>query len=228
MPPAGRTLSEADSKTLLAEVGVPFPPETVVDDAAAAGAAADRLGYPVVVKLNGDAIAHKTERGLVRLRLPDHDSVVAAANELLAAATPADGDVSLLVAPMLSGTRELIAGLVRDPQFGMNVMIGVGGILAEALGDVVFCPVPLTRADAEDLLDALSTERLLGPFRGEPAVDRQAVTGVLLALSHLAEARPEVVSVDLNPLMVVDGRPIAVDALVELGDPVRSATGGPS
>jgi acetyl-CoA synthetase (ADP-forming) len=228
VPPAGRTLSEADSKTLLAEVGVPFPPEAVVADAAAAAAAADRLGYPVVVKLNGDAIAHKTERGLVRLRLADRDSVVAAASELLAASTPADGDVSLLVAPMLSGARELIAGLVRDPQFGMNVMIGVGGILAEALGDVVFCPVPLTRADAEDLLDALSTERLLGPFRGEPAVDRPAVIDVLLALSHLAEARPEVVSVDLNPLMVVDGRPIAVDALIELGDPVGSATGGPS
>ena len=78
----------------------------------------------------------------------------AAATELLAAARPDDGPVSLLVAPMVAGNRELIAGLVRDPQFGLNVMCGVGGILAEAVGDVVFCPVPLSRVDAEDLIDA--------------------------------------------------------------------------
>ena len=83
--------------------------------------------------------------------------------------------MSLLVAPMVSGHRELIAGLVRDQQFGMTVMVGVGGILAEAVGDVVFCPVPLRRVDAEDMIDALAAQALLGPFRGEPAVDRDAL-----------------------------------------------------
>ena len=117
---------------------------------------------------------------------------------------------------MVAGNRELIAGLVRDPQLGLNVMCGVGGILAEAVGDVVFCPVPLTRVDAEDLIDALGTQALLGPFRGEPAVDRERLADVLVGLSALATARPDVASVDVNPLIVVDGVPLAVDALVEL------------
>ena len=97
-----------------------------------------------MAKLNGDAIAHKTERGLVRLGLADAAAVRQAAGELLAAATPDDGDVAVLVAPMIRGNRELIAGVLRDPQFGPTVMLGVGGILAEAVADVVFRPAPST------------------------------------------------------------------------------------
>lgn len=210
------TLSEAASKELLGAFGVPFPAERVVATAADAMAAADAIGYPVVVKLGGDSIAHKTERGLLRLNLTDAPAVEAAATELLAAATPADGDVHLLVAPMLRATRELIAGLHDDPQFGMTVMLGVGGILAEAVADVAFALAPLERPDAEEMIEDLATQALLGPFRGEPPVDRAALVDVLLGLSRAAAERPEIASADLNPLLVVDGRPIAVDALVEL------------
>jgi succinyl-CoA synthetase beta subunit len=210
------TLSEAESKALVAAHGIPVPDERVVDDADGAVAAADAIGYPVVLKLNGDAIAHKTERGLVRLGVPDAASVAQAATELLAAATPDDGPVGLLVAPMLRGNRELIAGLHHDPQFGPTVMLGIGGILAEAVADVAFRLVPLTAVDADELIDDLRTQTLLGPFRGEPAVDREALVAVVTGLAELAEARPDVASVDLNPLIVVDGRPIAVDALVEV------------
>jgi acetyl-CoA synthetase (ADP-forming) len=192
------------------------PDERVTPDADAAVAAADAIGYPVVLKLNGDAIAHKTERGLVRLSLPDAAAVAQGATELLAAATPDDGPVSLLVAPMLRGNRELIAGLHLDPQFGPTVMLGIGGILAEAIADVAFRLVPLTTVDAEDLVDDLATQSLLGEFRGEPAIDRAALVAVISGLADLAVARPDVTSVDLNPLIVVDGRPIAVDALVEV------------
>jgi acetyl-CoA synthetase (ADP-forming) len=216
VPTPGRTLSEADSKELLRVHGVPVVEDREVHDTDSAVAAADALGYPVVVKLCGEAIAHKTERGLVRLRLGDAAAVRAAATELLAAARPGDGPVSLLVAPMVAGNRELIAGLVRDPQLGLNVMCGVGGILAEAVGDAVFCPVPLSRVDAEDLIDALATQALLGPFRGEPGVDRECLADVLVGLSALATARPDVTAVDVNPLIVVEGVPLAVDALVEL------------
>jgi acetyl-CoA synthetase (ADP-forming) len=216
VPGSAPTLSEAASKALMRAHGVPVADDREVADASAAVAAADELGYPVVVKLCGDTIAHKTERGLVRLGLGDAGAVADAAAELLAAAGPADGAVSLLVAPMVAGHRELIAGLVRDPQFGMNVMVGIGGVLAEAIGDVVFCPVPVSAVDAEDMIDGLGTQALLGPFRGEPPVDRRALVAVLKGLSDLAEARPNVVSADLNPLIVVDGRPVAVDALVEL------------
>lgn len=214
----GTTLSEAASKALLREYGVPMAAEREVGDAASAASAAAELGFPVVVKLCGDAIAHKTERGLVKLRLADAAAVSTASAELLGKATPEDGEVSLLVAPMISGNRELIAGVVRDPQFGANVMLGVGGVLAEAVADVVFRPVPLSAIDAEEMIAGLATQKLLGEFRGEAAVDTAALAQVLVGLSALAAARPDVASVDVNPLIVrADGTPVAVDALVEIG-----------
>lgn len=210
------TLSEAESKTLVAAHGIPVPDERIATDPESAVAAAVVIGHPVVLKLNGDAIAHKTERGLVRLNLGTGEAVRTAATELLAAATPDDGPVTLLVAPMLRGNRELIAGLHHDEQFGPTVMLGIGGILAEAIGDVAFRLVPLAAVDAEDLIDDLATQTLLGPFRGEPAVDRGALVQIITGLAALAQARPDITAVDLNPLIVVDGHPIAVDALVEV------------
>ncbi|MGA9277207.1 acetate--CoA ligase family protein [Ilumatobacter sp.] len=214
------TLSERASKALLAEHGVPIAPERFVESATEAGDAADEIGYPVVAKLNGDAIAHKTERGLVRLRLGDRAAVEQAATELLAAATVDDGPVDVLVAPMVSGNRELIAGVVRDPQFGGMVMLGIGGILAEAIADVVFRPAPLDVPTAVEMIDGLATQKLLGEFRGEAAVDRTQLVELLVGLGELAAARDDVRSVDINPLIVEpSGRVVAVDGLVEIGEP---------
>ena len=97
-----------------------------------------------------------------------------------------------------------------------SVMVGIGGVLTEALGDVAFVPVPLDALDAVEAIESLRSQALLGAVRGEPAVDRDALVAVLLGLGALAEARPDVVSVDVNPLIVHEGRPIAVDALVEV------------
>lgn len=210
-------LSEAESKRRLAAVGVPVPDERVAGSPSAAVEAATELGFPVVAKLCGDAIAHKTERGLVRLGLADAGAVDDAAAELLTAARPEDGEVAILVAPMVRGARELIVGLHRDPQFGLTVMLGLGGILAEAVGRVAFRMVPLERVDAEELLDDLGLPALLGPVRGEAPVDRAAVADLVLALAAFGAAEEGVASVDLNPVVVTpDGRPVAVDALVEL------------
>lgn len=211
-----RTLSEAGSKAMLARHGVPFAPERLVGDPDAAAAAAVEVGLPVAVKLCGERIAHKTERGLVRLGLSDPAAVAAAAVDLLAAARPEDEATGVLVAPMVSGTRELIAGVAHDEQFGPTVLLGVGGVLAEAVADVAVRLVPITRVDALEMLEQLSTQALLGEFRGEPELDREAVADVLLALSAAAEQEPDLVSVDLNPLIIDGGRPVAVDALVEL------------
>ncbi len=210
------TLSERASKELLAHYGVPFAPEHLATTADEAVSAAAAVGFPVVIKLCGDNIAHKTERGLVKLNLRDESSAREAATMLLAAAQPDDHATGVLVAPMLAGNRELIAGLVDDEVFGMCVMVGVGGVLAEALGDVVFRMVPITSIDAGEMLDDLRTQKLLGEFRGEPGVDRKAVVGALLALSDVAAQRSDVRSVDINPMIIVNGYPIAVDALVEL------------
>jgi succinyl-CoA synthetase beta subunit len=211
-----RTLAEHDSLALLHDHGVPIVPETVVATPADAARAAATLGFPVVVKAAGDRIAHKTERGLVRLGLRSAPEVEVAAAQVLDATGPDDGAVALVVAPMLRGTRELIAGLHRDDQFGPCVMVGIGGVLAEALADVAIRLAPIDTHDAHDMLDDLHGAALLGPFRGEPAVDRAGIAAVLLALSALATARPDVVAVDINPLVIVDGAPVAVDALVEL------------
>ena len=216
---AAHTLSEYESKRLLASVGVPVLDERLATNAADAVAAAREVGAadaPVVLKLCGEGVAHKTERGLVRLGLRGDDEVRDAAEALLAAARPDDGDVGVLVAPPARGNRELIAGVHRDRQFGACVMIGLGGVLAEVQGDVAFRLAPVEPVDAEEMLDDLSGRALLGPLRGEPPVDRAAVTGIVLGLSRLAETRTEVVSVDVNPLVVVEGKPVAVDALVEL------------
>jgi succinyl-CoA synthetase beta subunit len=212
-----RTLSEAESTALLASYGVPCVPERVVPDAAAAVEAARELGLPVVAKLSGPAIAHKSERGLVRLGLDGEDAVARAVAELLAAARPDDGDVQVLIAPMVRGARELIVGAHRDPQFGPCVMAGIGGVLAEAVADVSFRLVPIAAVDGEEMLDDLRGRALLGAVRGDAPVDRAAVTDVLLSLSRLVAERDDVLSVDVNPLLIdSDGRPVAVDALVEL------------
>ncbi len=217
------TLSERASKALLAEFGVPIAGERFVSTPLAAVAAAAELGYPVVAKLNGDAIAHKTERGLVKLRLGDAAAVEAAATELLGAALPGDGEVDILIAPMITGNRELIAGMVRDAQFGPTVMLGVGGILAEAVADVVFRPAPLDAITAREMIDDLATQKLLGEFRGEAAVDRDQLVSVLVGLGTLASERHDVASVDINPLIVdSSGRVVAVDGLVELAAPATN------
>jgi acetyltransferase len=215
----GSTLSEHASKQLLAGYGVALAREVLVDSAPAAARAAAEIGFPVAVKLCGAGVAHKTERDLVRLSLGDAASVQAAAEDLLARAVPADGAVGLLVAEMVRGSRELIAGVVRDPTLGPCVMLGLGGVLAEALGDVVFAAAPLDAVAARRMLRGLRTSHLLvEPFRGEPAVDAEKLTALLVGLGRLAAERTDVRSVDVNPLIVRDGVPIAVDALVECGD----------
>jgi acetyltransferase len=224
--PAATTLSEHASKELLAAYGVPIAAERLVASATEARAAAAQLGYPVVMKLCGDAIAHKTERDLVRLGLRDGDAVEAAAGELLAKAHPDDGAVGLLVAEQVRGARELIAGLVRDPQFGPCVMLGVGGVLAEALRDVVFASVPLDEAGARALPDRLAHARAARTVpRRARARPRRARARAGRACRGSRWSGPTVASVDLNPLIVRGGVPIAVDALVEID---RDATAPPA
>lgn len=211
-----RTLSESDSKAFLAGFGVAFAPERLVTSAEDAVAAAEETGWPVVAKLCGEHVAHKTERGLVRLGLDNADALADATRELLDAARLEDAATGVLVAPMLKGNRELIAGIATDPQFGPTVLLGLGGVLAEAVADVTVRLVPITGVDAEEMIEDLRSQALLGPFRGEPAVDRSTVIDVLIGLSDAAAAHPELVSADLNPLIIHEGRAVAVDALVEL------------
>ena len=208
-------LSEHKSKQYLARWGLAVTRESIAHDARQSVEAAGRLGYPVAVKASGPQLAHKTELGLVELNLRDDDEVEAACHRL---AQRAPGLEEFLVQEMVGGRRELIAGLIRDPQYGPAVMLGLGGIQAEALGDVVFRVAPLSTDDALDMMDELRGRRVLGDFRGEPAVDRQALAGLLTTLGRIGLQDASVAEIDLNPLRLPQGRPLVVDALVVLRD----------
>jgi acetyl-CoA synthetase (ADP-forming) len=208
-------LSEFDSKELLRRYGVDTVEEALAEDAEQAVEVAKRIGYPVVVKLCATGLAHKTERDLVRLKVADDAGVRAAAADLLDRRLPEETDARLLVQRMVGGRRELILGLARDPQFGPCVMLGLGGILAEAVRDVSFRTAPLSTVDAEDMIADLKTAHLLGPFRGEPAIDRSALAGALVAIGRIAVEHPEIASIDVNPMIICGDRPVAVDALIE-------------
>lgn len=206
-------MSEFESKRLLARHGVVVSRDKLARSADEAVAAASEIGGPVAVKLCGPSLAHKSERGLVRLGLDGPDAVRLAAEDLLAAATADDGEVAVLVSEMVAGHRELIAGVVVTEQFGAALMLGLGGVLAEAIGEAVFRLLPASEADCEDMIDDLGISALLGPLRGEPAVDRDALTATLLGLAEAAEG-DGIQAIDVNPLVVRDGLPVAVDALV--------------
>jgi acetyltransferase len=218
-------MSEALSKQILTPFGFPFAGEAVVETPTAAGDAADAMGYPVVAKLNGDSIAHKTERGLVRLKLANREAVEQAAIQLLAMATPEDGAVQLLIAKMIDGSRELIVGMVHDPAFGKTAMLGLGGIFAEVIQDVVFAPMPIDLNSAHRMIEGLKHQSLLEDFRGERSVNRDSLARALVSLSEACDQHPEIMSIDINPLIVQrDGTLVAVDALVEIRDAVTAVT----
>lgn len=208
-----QALSEHEAKVLLASHGLPVSREQVVATPDQAVDAAKSIGYPTVLKLCGAEILHKTELGGVKLGLVGDDAVRAAAEELL---TNGPDGAELLVAEQVSGNRELIAGVTQDPQFGMTLMFGVGGIFAEVLADVVFRLLPATEPDIRSMIEDLANPDILGPFRGEPAVDIDALVAALGSIASCAEQRTEIASIDVNPLIVSEGRPVAVDALVVL------------
>ncbi len=210
------TLSEYESKQLLAEHGVAVPPERLAASREEAVRAAAELGHPVAAKLCGRGIAHKSERNLVHLDLRDDDAVGRAAEELLGARRESEREARVLIQPMARGRREVIAGLVRDEQFGPCVMVGLGGIFAEALQDVAFAVAPLLPGDAAGLIDALEHRKILDAFRGEPAADLAELGRILESLGRIGMEREDVVSIDVNPLVLDEGRPVVVDALVEL------------
>ncbi len=209
-------ISEVESKTILRQFGVTFAIETEIFSADQAIDAAAKIGFPVAMKLCAESMSHKSERGLVRLNVRNAQDALDAATDLLAQATVADGKVSLLIAKMERGRRELIVGLVRDAQFGAFVMCGLGGVFAEALGDFVFAPTPIDEIGARRMIARLKQQDVLGNFRGEEPLIVEQLSQALIAVSNLALADESVLSVDINPLIIrQDGSVVAVDALIE-------------
>lgn len=210
------TLSEDQSRQVLAAYGVPVVEGLLARDAAEAAAAADRLGYPVALKACAPGLPHKSDRGLVHLGLANGAAVGAAVETARSALgdTPAEG---YLVQRMARGRREIIAGGVRDPLFGPCVLLGIGGIAVEAVGDVSFRLAPLDARDVEEMIAELKGRALLDGFRGDTPVDRGTLVEILQAVGRILADHPRVTHVDINPLVIEGGRPVAVDALITLG-----------
>ncbi len=207
-------LDEHLSKKILAECGVPTVVEAVAETAEEAVAHAERLGFPVVAKGIVPGGVHKTELGLVRLNLSDWTAVQRAFMEL-SAKVGKDGWV--LIQRQAPQGLELIFGLVRDPQFGPSVMAGLGGVYAEILADKVFAAGPVSENEARALLRRLKNQKLLTGFRGAKPLDLSCAARILAIISQLGAAFPRIREIDVNPLIVVDGQPLAVDATIVLG-----------
>ncbi len=209
-----KALSEFDSKRLLKAYGVPVTKEELVTAAAGAVKAARALGYPVVMKACGPEIAHKTEKRLIEIGIGDDEGVARAFGELTARA---GGRCEILVQEMIAGRRELLFGMTRDPLYGPCVTFGLGGIFTEILDDVACRIAPFGRADADATLDEIKGNAILGAVRGMAAVDRAALCDALTGLARLALEHSDIKEIDVNPVIINEGRPVAVDALVVLG-----------
>lgn len=212
-----RFLSEYEAKLLLGSYGIPVVREMLVGDIDGAIEAAREIGYPVVLKVCSPEVTHKTERGLMELNLQDEGSLHKAFRRLQEKAQIENG--MFLVQEMVKGSRELVMGMVRDPQFGPCVMFGLGGIFTEVFQDVTFRVAPIKKRDAFDMFHEIKIHKLLGPMRGMEPVDLEALSLSLIALGKIGLDHDPVQEIDVNPLIVKGNHPVAVDALVVLRSP---------
>ncbi len=222
-------LDEEAGKRLFREYGIAVPEGGTVISADDAVRVAAKIGYPVAMKGSSPTIQHKTDAGLVLLGIADEAEVREGFRTLETRAAAAGAKLDgVLVEHMVRGKREFVVGLIRDHLFGPVVMFGLGGIFTEALHDVAFAVVPFGEGDAAELLDQIQAKALLGPFRGSPAVDRDALVAVLQAVGKMALDHPEIREIDVNPLLIDGSQPVAVDALIALGDPQEPSTRRPA
>ncbi len=226
---AGTTiLPEYAARSLLAAYGIAFPPVETARSLDEALAAADRVGYPVVLKVASPEISHKTDVGGVALGIADPPALRAAWERMqrsLRSAAPRARIEGFEVEFQIPTGKEVIVGVQRDPNFGPVVVFGMGGIYVEVLRDVTFRLAPLRTLSAEHMVESVRAFPLLQGVRGEPPSDLAALAEVIERVSQLAVELPEVVELDLNPLIVrAQGLgAVAVDARVVLGPPSRSA-----
>lgn len=213
-------LNERDSSSLLSSCGVRMVASVLLDkpDRAAFEAASRQLGFPVAMKVLSDDILHKTDVGCVVLNVTDVDGMQAAYDTIMANAAknaPGARVQGVLAEQMLPKGFEVLLGVSTDPQFGHVIMAGLGGVLVELLHAVSLRVLPITRQDAEDMIDETPLAKACQGLRGQQ-YRREEIVEALMYLSRLVEEHPEITEVDINPLMLYgDGRPAtAVDAMV--------------
>jgi acyl-CoA synthetase (NDP forming) len=209
------TLSEYESKVILASYQIPVTREIMAVNTDEVINAAHEIGYPVVMKGCAPEITHKTEKGVIRTDIRDDKEALDAFNDIMAGMNGIK-DAAALVQEMIRGKRELVLGLIRDPQFGPCVMFGLGGIFTEILKDVSFRLAPLEKRDAFEMMDEIKAHKILDAIRGMDAVDREILSEMLINVGKIGLEHDTIKEIDINPVIISGNRPIAVDALVVL------------
>jgi len=216
----GRTaLLEPEAKTICAEYGITVNKFSVATNEKEAVAQADKIGYPIVLKIVSEDIIHKSDAGGVKVNLKTAAEVEAAYKTIMENAKKYKADARIagvIVQEMAPQGTEVIVGAVKDPQFGQTVMFGLGGIFVELLKDVNFRVAPLTELDAKEMITQLKAFPLLNGYRGSKPADIQALTGVLCNVSKLIMEHPEIKELDLNPVMAYPNGTKTVDARIIL------------
>lgn len=209
-------LPEAEAKEVLEAAGIPATRCHIVESAAHACSTAETIGYPVVLKISSPKLLHKTEAGGVVLNLQTPIELTAAWERLTARGRELDPAFKLILQQMAPPGVELIAGATADPHFGTVLMLGTGGIYAELFRDAVFRLPPLEAAAADEMIAALRSYPLLNGYRGGEKCDLAAVRDLLLRLSELVSAVPEICELEINPLVVYPRGLLALDARIIL------------
>jgi acyl-CoA synthetase (NDP forming) len=210
-------LPEPEAAKLLTTYDIPYVKHGIATSPDGAVVIADRMGYPVVLKVISRDIVHKTEAGGVVLGLNDEQSLRVGFEKLLTAVAASCPDATIdgvLVGQQIAARRELIIGAMRDATFGPTVMVGLGGIFAEALSDVSFRLAPLGRQDALEMVQELSGAQILAGFRGERPVDLDEIAAILVNVGNLLSSHPEISEIDLNPVVASADGSVALDARI--------------
>jgi acetate---CoA ligase (ADP-forming) subunit beta len=209
-----KTLSEYESKGFLKSCGIPVTREILVHDREECMKAAHAIGYPLVLKGCSAHLAHKTEKGLVRVDIRSEQEAIPAFDDLTSRMEGNEKDI--LVQEMIKGPRELVAGMTRDAQFGPCVMFGLGGIFTEILKDIAFRVAPLEKQDALDMTQEIKAHKILGAVRGMPAADMDLLCDILVKVGEIGMENEFIQEIDINPLILSGAKPVAVDALIVL------------
>ncbi len=210
-----KILSEYEAKLLLNQYSIPTAREVFVRDRNELKDAGQTIGFPMVMKGCSPEITHKTEQGLIITDIRNENEASEAFDEIYEKIKHLK-DAGVLVQEMVKGKRELMVGMIRDPQFGPSVMFGLGGIFTEILRDVSFRVAPLDVKEAMDMMMEIGAKKILDPVRGMPAVDIEKLAELIVNVGKIGLENEHIKEMDINPLIISGSTPIAVDALIVL------------
>ena len=205
-------LSADNTYNLLRCYGIPVARGEVAGNAEEAVAMAEKIGFPVVVKVDAESVVHKTEAGGVALNLLDADAVRSAVSSMKKRISAPD--LKFLVQQYLPGGKEIIIGATEEKGLGHMIMFGLGGILVELLKDVAFELTPVTASEAKEMLRSVKSYPLLSGFRGEKGIDQGQIVEIIQRISQLVTDLPMVREMDLNPIIMYEDKMVAVDGRI--------------